>query len=1176
MLSVLLLLTFYHISALWLFTKGFLLARVELQGQNECFKQPTSAWNPPVAPSEFDRASLSRWADLINSATGAGECTLPPTHSKAVVFIIDALRYDFIAPIVPISTSDNSSESSWRPDPYYHAKLSLPADVHAMNPSSSFLAHFLADAPTTTLQRLKGLTTGTLPTFIEAGANFGGMGKVQEDNWLQQLKLKAIREGSNADGHAGLAFAGDDTWATVFPSVFDQGKVWAYDSFNVEDLDTVDAGVQDKLLPFLQPNHPDRTEIHENWRLLIGHGLGVDHVGHRFGASHPKMEVKMAEMQAFLRNITDAVDNDTLVILMGDHGMDERGDHGGDGELEVGAGIWVWSRSGFGPQGDSQESAALLSDSAIEELVPSFVPFSPLPSPPFESRGHRSIPQIDLVPSLSLLLGIPVPFNSLGSIVPELFPNSDRLLRALRINARQIKTYLDSYAAESSDLKPFAKELEHLWYDAIEADARYARAEATARAQKELVQAARLSAAKAYHRFNRASLVRARSVWAQFELSRIYLGLTLLALSLASAWLLWSACQKGLLGTFDTETELGGSAASPTTIQKIWRTSKNAEELRAAVFDCAGWPLLYGAAIGSALFAVQRMALPSSIVQLSLLDMAIFGSSSASQAFLLVKQRQTFFSGVTSSNIKLSTSARAMQILGFVLPLVHALLFASNSFTVWEDKVTLALLISALLARFALSFGAPTSRLTIRMPIVAAIAITLARLASISHVCREEQGPSCVSRFYAEGADVKDGAGGSAALNSPYVIAGSYVAAFFLPSLVSAALSSSKSNVGVAPIFFQWLLRPSLLAGAGYWLGDWALPSERLTPGLRERIEWLKNLAAKTDLIVICVIGLAFWIFTPLCLELRREQTPASASASQQQGKEEGNKTRVTILGYANSLGSSYLLLVTLVYSALFLLSQPAGQLALTLCLLVTIANAELGDCERDCQIITSQLEKNEKAAAADGAKGRKSRDDKRQAKVDPLVSATEAASGPGGNATAVPASPFPSLIETSCLVLIGFLAFFSTGHQATISSIQWRVAFVGFKTVTYPWSPLFVVLNSFGPLLLLPAISVPLLCVWNLAPRPRGSTSGPMNLPVSLLRTSLAVILYHTLLTLSAAGFAGLLFRRHLMLFKIWTPRYMLGAVSLIGTDVTLLLAVLATWQVGNKVNRVFGTAFA
>jgi len=44
--------------------------------------------------------------------------------------------------------------------------------------------------------------------------------------------------------------------------------------------------------------------------------------------------------------------------------------------------------------------------------------------------------QIDLTPTLSLLLGLPIPQNNLGNIIPQLFDG--QLSKALNINAIQV------------------------------------------------------------------------------------------------------------------------------------------------------------------------------------------------------------------------------------------------------------------------------------------------------------------------------------------------------------------------------------------------------------------------------------------------------------------------------------------------------------------------------------------------------------------------------------------------------------------------------------------------------------------------------------------------------------------------------------------------------------------
>ena len=58
--------------------------------------------------------------------------------------------------------------------PFQFIAHSLPfADNTSDTDGWGFLSKFVADAPTTTLQRLSALTTGSLPTFFDLAHNFG-------------------------------------------------------------------------------------------------------------------------------------------------------------------------------------------------------------------------------------------------------------------------------------------------------------------------------------------------------------------------------------------------------------------------------------------------------------------------------------------------------------------------------------------------------------------------------------------------------------------------------------------------------------------------------------------------------------------------------------------------------------------------------------------------------------------------------------------------------------------------------------------------------------------------------------------------------------------------------------------------------------------------------------------
>lgn len=75
-----------------------------------------------------------------------------------------------------------------------------------------FTAH--ATSPTITMPRVKALTTGSIPSFLDVILNFAESDTsstlANQDNWLAQIKQR----GGN------IVMYGDDTWLKLFPGVF--------------------------------------------------------------------------------------------------------------------------------------------------------------------------------------------------------------------------------------------------------------------------------------------------------------------------------------------------------------------------------------------------------------------------------------------------------------------------------------------------------------------------------------------------------------------------------------------------------------------------------------------------------------------------------------------------------------------------------------------------------------------------------------------------------------------------------------------------------------------------------------------------------------------------------------------------------------------------------------------
>uniref|UniRef100_A0A0N5BWP8 GPI ethanolamine phosphate transferase 3 n=1 Tax=Strongyloides papillosus TaxID=174720 RepID=A0A0N5BWP8_STREA len=342
-----------YIISLFIFQKGFLLKKPSLDYYSKC--------------EDFRGRS-----DL---------CWNKPSFKKAIWIIIDALRYDFM----------DSGGKSTEP---YKGRIKIAEELISSEPNNTILSLFIADPPTTTFQRIKALTTGSLPTFIDMKDNFDA-GSIDEDNIIDQLL---------SNGH-NITFMGDDTWTSLFKNKFN--REFPAPSFDVFDLDTVDNMVLDHLFDEIAK---------DDWNVIIGHFLGVDHCGHRYGPEHSAMLEKLDQMDNMLRNVIKQMDNETILFVMGDHGMSNDGNHGGDSDLEVEAGFLAYSKI-----------------------------------PIVHGKRVKKFFQIDFVPTLSFLLGIPLPFTNIGVVVETFFPIRE-LLKLLEINIAQVIRLITAYGREDSGM----------------------------------------------------------------------------------------------------------------------------------------------------------------------------------------------------------------------------------------------------------------------------------------------------------------------------------------------------------------------------------------------------------------------------------------------------------------------------------------------------------------------------------------------------------------------------------------------------------------------------------------------------------------------------------------------------------------------------------------------------
>ena len=189
---------------------------------------------------------------------------------------------------------------------------------------------------------------------------------------------------------------------------------------------------------------------------LILHYLGLDHIGHFQGPRSSLLPPKLVEMDNIIKEIYEHIEQQdhqrctspkcgTLLVITGDHGMNELGNHGGSSSLEI-------------------ETALLLVDPKWKQHS--------IPEP----NEVNIVNQVDLIPSLSLLFGLPIPKNSLGKIISHAFPHftEESRLRAYATNADQLIKVIQGYEKFWVAEVPQTDEISKIWeeYQSLSASMR--------------------------------------------------------------------------------------------------------------------------------------------------------------------------------------------------------------------------------------------------------------------------------------------------------------------------------------------------------------------------------------------------------------------------------------------------------------------------------------------------------------------------------------------------------------------------------------------------------------------------------------------------------------------------------------------------------------------------------
>uniref|UniRef100_A0A5S6QD44 GPI ethanolamine phosphate transferase 2 n=1 Tax=Trichuris muris TaxID=70415 RepID=A0A5S6QD44_TRIMR len=219
--------------------------------------------------------------------------------------------------------------------------------------------------PTVTMPRIKAIISGEIPAYLDLLLNFDSK-EFRDDNLLFRMRARGLSS----------VFYGDETWLRMFPGHFKRSE--GTSSFVVTDYTQVDNNVT---------RHLDFELQQADWSLMILHYLGLDHIGHCYGDKSRLISLKLREMDDIASRIYNALhknSSDFLLLVLGDHGMSSTGSHGGASSLEANVAVFA-------------------------------------ASPHLRAKNSvQAIDQVDLVPTLALLMNLPIPERSVGLLIGDL------------------------------------------------------------------------------------------------------------------------------------------------------------------------------------------------------------------------------------------------------------------------------------------------------------------------------------------------------------------------------------------------------------------------------------------------------------------------------------------------------------------------------------------------------------------------------------------------------------------------------------------------------------------------------------------------------------------------------------------------------------------------------------
>jgi len=332
--------------------------------------------------------------------------------TKVIFMVIDGLRFDYLLDFENMEHDERLKVNKFK-------KLN---EAFYQDPEKFVVFRAFADFPTLTIMRVPCLMTGNIPQRANIVTAFGPI-SAKEDSVFRQLHSKNKK----------TFLAGDLTLFQYFGeylNLITHQDVDFFDNRNEKIDEVTHTAIKQKI-------------AENDFDFFATHLLRIDHMGHAYSLYDKAVPTAIADVDQLIMEVINSIDDDTIIVFGGDHGMSTDGNHGGALPQETSTAFMAYHKKGFMKYKNK--------NSEIKKVMRSV------------NETEVQVRQVDIVPTLSMLAGVPIPFSNMGSILNDLYPAGGdylteescadvafeiQMMKDNYLNVLQIMNYFEKYQNE--------------------------------------------------------------------------------------------------------------------------------------------------------------------------------------------------------------------------------------------------------------------------------------------------------------------------------------------------------------------------------------------------------------------------------------------------------------------------------------------------------------------------------------------------------------------------------------------------------------------------------------------------------------------------------------------------------------------------------------------------------